>query len=1492
MGPPWISGGIPVLLASLLPACGAGTAAVLSGSDDSGGGTAPMLESFEVASPRSSPSLLVLDASQPMRVALYFDLGLGAGEQALTRLDGITGNEVDLPAGELALSWDFTAELGAGLHEDVRLTARLGGGLLSGGELALDLGNDAPVVRSLEHIDLDPVAGEAVGTTGIELLVDDSSADVVSLRIEFDVQGDAPDAGWQLARPGLLDGGLPTPDFGVADVRVAREEDGSTRVPFFWATDAPTDLHDLEREVQLRFTAFDGLLESAPLLSGVLRVDNNQVPTVQLQNDLVVTNPDERRGIPVPFRVLDDEEDPVEVILQWRRPGQDFPELRADELDAILADPELRRAHQVCTPLPRFARGRVLAAEADAVRLPELALAESWILPAGLAGRTLELLRPSALPTPITPSWSASPLAAPVAALPLGDGLTALVLDVPGAARLREIELASGAVVREIAPLGAGLPSALALEAAPGGGTTTPAAALVALHDAAGWRVLRVELASGQTSELAVSDGSQPAPVRGLASLGAHAAVLTVGSTLQHLDYRGPPRLATLRSGLAGPHGVIVDPLASGGLYVAERDADRVLALALQTHAALPVAVSVASLPVARPEALALEDAGTRLLVVTGLPGGGSQLVGLELGARGGNQTFPIGAPQATELSALATGADGLRLAADPQAGELLLGGGVEQRRRITDDQPGVGQRVTVEAPFQPPARAGQVWRISSDPGRVPGSGEGLATFLWNSGADCPAGGPVFLRAEARDAELGLPSDGAAPKSLRAELDGARATLGGSGVTDTPVSVVTADLDADGDLDVASANALGDDLTVFFQTTPGLFAPAPLVVGGFPQMGAPQDLVAADLDGDGDLDLASANSFGDDLTIFFQQAPGSFASAPLVLGGPTRLRDPMSLLAADLDQDGDLDLACVNEVTLTLAIFFQEAPGDFADVPLSLSTGQRPSGLASADLDGDGDLDLAFGGGERVWIVLQTSPGGFGPPVDVGGVPAPSLLYELLAADLDGDGDADLATTSWDSSGPVNRGNLAVFLQTAPASFEAPVVVGGSVELLEPSGLLAADLDGDGDADLGTSNAASGNLTIFFQEAPGAFAAEPLVLSPSSPFFPADLVGGDLDGDGDLDLAAPSGDQLTLLFQEATPTYAGSPLVLGDPQTTSEPHHVTAADLDADGDLDLACDDGDDVLVFFQQTPGNFPSLPLTVAAGGGYGVGAADLDGDADLDLFSVDPFESEVMVSFHRSPGHFPGPPLALGGAAITDEPRCVAAGDLDADGDLDLVAGNEQGRTLTVFFQQAPGAFASAPLVLGGPPATDVPTAIIATDLDGDGDIDLACSDLVAGNVVVFLQDAPGSFAGPPLSLGRGKRDLTAGDLDGDGDLDLAAANGTDHDLTVFLQDSPGVFASPFTLGGLATTLAPWGVVAVDLDGDGDAELASANLDGHDLTVFFQESPARFGAVPLRLGGVGTTDGPWSLVAADLDGDGEPDLASANHGGQDLTVLWGGR
>src|SRR5262245_8879789 len=231
------------------------------------------------------------------------------------------------------------------------------------------MGNDAPV------IEVEAPVPEVDGVVPIQLRLSDTSGAALSIRVEFDIQGDA--LGFQPARLAGLDAKDPTPNPALSGI--VAPEDG-TELVFFWDTDS--DLADLERDVRLRFTPIDPVVEGAAKETGTCRLDNNAAPIVQIEDGFFLLNPDERSGIPVVYRVRDEEEGPVPLLVQGRRDGEDFPALPAggpDAIDALVRASERSRELNVCSPYPRFARGHVVPIDETHARLPELSASESWI---------------------------------------------------------------------------------------------------------------------------------------------------------------------------------------------------------------------------------------------------------------------------------------------------------------------------------------------------------------------------------------------------------------------------------------------------------------------------------------------------------------------------------------------------------------------------------------------------------------------------------------------------------------------------------------------------------------------------------------------------------------------------------------------------------------------------------------------------------------------------------------------------------------------------------------------------------------------------------------------------------------------------------------------------------------------------------------------------------------------------------------------------------
>jgi hypothetical protein len=328
---------------------------------------------------------------------------------------------------------------------------------------------------------------------------------------------------------------------------------------------------------------------------------------------------------------------------------------------------------------------------------------------------------------------------------------------------------------------------------------------------------------------------------------------------------------------------------------------------------------------------------------------------------------------------------------------------------------------------------------------------------------------------------------------------------------------------------------------------------------------------------------------------------------------------PQDLIAADLDADTDADLAVVNVSSGNLTVHRNNGSGNFsqpASSPETPASFDFPSAIAVGDLDGDTDPDLAITNqlGDNVTILRNNGSANFAEP-GTSPEPAGANSFAVTAADLDEDDDVDLAV----ANGNNPTGSVTVLLNNGSGNFSpastSPETVGNT-----PVSIAAADLDGDGDNDLGVANQQSGSITILRNTGAGNF-FEPV----SSPHFvgsfPQGITAAPLDADGDLDFAVNNQgtDNVSILLNSGNANFsqpATSPEQVGD-RPLAPP---VAADFDLDGDVDLATENasGDDVTILRNVGAANFiePASSPELVGPTPNGIVGADFDGDLDADL------------------------------------------------------------------------------------------------------------------------------------------------------------------------------------------------------------------------------------------------------------------------------------
>ncbi len=261
-----------------------------------------------------------------------------------------------------------------------------------------------------------------------------------------------------------------------------------------------------------------------------------------------------------------------------------------------------------------------------------------------------------------------------------------------------------------------------------------------------------------------------------------------------------------------------------------------------------------------------------------------------------------------------------------------------------------------------------------------------------------------------------------------------------------------------------------------------------------------------------------------------------------------------------------------------------------------------------------------------------------------------------------------------------------------------------------------------------------------------------------------------------------------------------------------------------------------------------------------------ADMDSDGAADAMWANQLDQTIALWFGDGAGGFPER-IALSSGRL----NYFDVGDIDGDGDLDLVATNQDLNRITFIRGEGGRAFA-APV---GIRQTGFPTNIALIDVDADGDLDILLNLRVEDCFAVRLNDGTGSFADRLCLAGLSGRSVWAvGDFDGNGRKELAALQAPDTRIDVFEFEDGAMRLAQST--PMPSAFNEASLMALDQDGDGRDELVAtiARPDIGKVETRFGSYDADFGVTfcdaPYATGEVGG----FGVTYGHLDGDGRPD------------------
>jgi hypothetical protein len=674
-----------------------------------------------------------------------------------------------------------------------------------------------------------------------------------------------------------------------------------------------------------------------------------------------------------------------------------------------------------------------------------------------------------------------------------------------------------------------------------------------------------------------------------------------------------------------------------------------------------------------------------------------------------------------------------------------------------------------------------------------------------------------------------------------------------------------------------------------------------------------------DFNGDGKKDVAlEVENYVSDtwiysVSVLLSNGDGTFQPATLTA---IPLNDSCAQIAVgDVNGDKKDDILVVHGTTncgegnSNVDVFLSNGDGTFtAGSNFAIST-YNLAGGALADVNSDGKLDIVAvdqNSPASVWTLLGNGDGTFQAATSVALSGAAGSYASLV--DVNGDGMLDVVDLDYDSR------QLTAYLATSATSYASAISATTPDQIYDGCSLAAGDMTGDGKPEIVTTNCETNNLTVYVNNGDGSFhtgvyyaAGLSQADGTAGDLYPQSVAIADVNGDGKADIISSNEDSgdVTILLGNGDGTvnvptigYATG----GYPQAPA-----VIADFNGDGFADIMVADREYSVVFlkgygdgtFRAALNYYSPVPVSTYAAG-FTVASGDFNGDGYPDFVLGNCCNSTmgVTVFLSRPDGSLQPGVNYVNSSVSNSDLRYVAVADVNKDGKLDIVVEDDANGNVQIFSGAGDGTFTT-----GSTFASDTqggyPEGLITGDFNGDGFQDIAVANTNDGgeDVAILLNDGTGNFLAPvtySLSNSFYTLQMAVADLNGDGKLDLIVPLSSGQDVAILLGNGDGTFQAEADLAMPGAY--PFGATVADFNGDGKADLAVSlgEWQSAGIVVALGNGDGTFQTPVLFPSTLQDQfyDSPYTsyIQAVDIDGDGKQDLVYTNAEYGTVGILYG--